>query len=206
MLLKAAKVLDRLNSRLLNLGQTLGWMLLALMLGVILLQVFCRYVLNSALSWPEPAARALMVWMMALIVPQAYRKGGFMAIDMFARTLPRKTGQILQLFLLGLACAVLVSFLSLARHHFHTGFLFRAAGLKISLAWIYLSISVCFTLLLLINLELIVHQLARLFSLPLPALPGSEADTPSPQAPPQDPSPQNPSKPHPTRKDPSKPC
>jgi TRAP-type C4-dicarboxylate transport system permease small subunit len=39
-----------------------GMLLLGLMFIIVVLQVFCRYVLNNALSWPEELSQPLMVW------------------------------------------------------------------------------------------------------------------------------------------------
>ena len=47
------------NSAILKVGRHLAWMALALMVFVILLQVVARYIFNSALPWPDEAARFL---------------------------------------------------------------------------------------------------------------------------------------------------
>ena len=57
-----------INTHILRVGRQIAWMALALMVLVILAQVFFRYVLNNALAWPDEAARFLMLWMTALIV------------------------------------------------------------------------------------------------------------------------------------------
>ena len=44
-----------------RIGRYISVIALALMVFVILLQVFCRYVLNNALPWPDEAARFLML-------------------------------------------------------------------------------------------------------------------------------------------------
>ena len=54
------------NDQAARVGLGITWVLVAIMVGTILLQVFMRYVLNNALPWPEEVARALMIWMMAL--------------------------------------------------------------------------------------------------------------------------------------------
>jgi len=59
-------MLESLNTMIIRIGRSVAWVLVAAMVATILLQVFCRYALNSALPWPEEVARALMIWMMAL--------------------------------------------------------------------------------------------------------------------------------------------
>ena len=51
------------NTIILRLGRKLAWIAIGLMVIIILIQVFFRYGLNSALPWPDEAARFLMLWM-----------------------------------------------------------------------------------------------------------------------------------------------
>ena len=55
--------------------------LLAAMTFVILLQVFCRYILNAPLAWPEEASRYMMVWITFLVTPFAYRDNQFIRLE-----------------------------------------------------------------------------------------------------------------------------
>ena len=95
------------NDVVLRLGRGIAIVAIALMVLAILVQVFFRYVLNSALPWPDEAARFAMLWMTGLIAPTAYRRGGFVAIDMLARALPERLGAVLSLMLLLIAGLVL---------------------------------------------------------------------------------------------------
>ena len=72
-LLFLLNILQYLNTFFLRIGRQLAWIAILLMVMVILLQVFFRYVLNNALPWPDEVARFLMLWMTALIAPSAYR-------------------------------------------------------------------------------------------------------------------------------------
>lgn len=95
------------NDAVLAAGRVMAACALAIMVGFILTQVFFRYVLNAALPWPDEAARFAMLWMTGLIAPTAYRRGGFVAIDMFARALPAPAGRLLSFALLALSTAVI---------------------------------------------------------------------------------------------------
>jgi TRAP-type C4-dicarboxylate transport system permease small subunit len=106
-LLAACNGLGRLNGGLLTLGLWIGAACLGLMVVVILAQVFFRYVIGSALAWPEEASRFLMLWSTALMAPTAFRRGGFVAIDMVVRLLPRMVATALSLALLTLTILVL---------------------------------------------------------------------------------------------------
>ncbi|MBT8458027.1 MAG: TRAP transporter small permease [Rhodobacteraceae bacterium] len=96
------------NDVILKIGRGIGIVAIGLMVAAILIQVFFRYVLNNALPWPDEAARFMMLWLTGLMAPTAYRRGGFVAIDLAVRALPERIGAIVSLFLLVVALAVLL--------------------------------------------------------------------------------------------------
>lgn len=100
--------LERINTAVLAIGRALSIAALAVMVCLILGQVFFRYVLNDAPNWTEEAARFGMLWMTGLMAPLAYRMGGFVAIDMLGRALPRIVAGLLGLVLLAITFWVLV--------------------------------------------------------------------------------------------------
>ncbi|NNK79354.1 MAG: TRAP transporter small permease [Litoreibacter sp.] len=173
-ILTTARVLAVLISWVLALGRKIAVILMALMVLVILIQVFYRYVLNSALPWPDEAARFMMLWLTGLVAPSAYRLGGFVAIEMVPQLLPRTVGAVLSLILLCLAGLVLVVATQLGWNHVNSGWLFNSASLKlpldligmevvrIKLAWMYMSLFVGVCLLLAVNVELILRAIATL--------------------------------------------
>jgi|TARA_R110000744_G_scaffold91231_4_gene177059 TRAP-type C4-dicarboxylate transport system permease small subunit len=159
---KIVHYLAALNEAIGLVGRHIAWVLVSAMISVILLQVFCRYVLNNALPWPEEAARALMIWMMAVVAGEAYRKGSFVAIDMLIFALPERTSRILKLLLFICAGIVLYKLVTLGIDFFERGFRARAATIHISRAWIYLAMPVCFFTMLLANIELCLREIGCL--------------------------------------------
>ena len=171
----ALRVLEALNTRLLAVGRHVAWVLVGLMVLTILLQVFMRYVVGSALPWPEEVARALMIWMTALVAGTGYRWGAFVSIDVLGERLPRAIAQGLRLVLLALALVLLVQLFVLALEFFERGFRTRAASFRLSRAWIYLAMPVCFGSMILVNVELLLREIGRTF--------GREEDFPTPPNP-----------------------
>jgi TRAP-type C4-dicarboxylate transport system permease small subunit len=106
-LLALCNGLGLINGTLLAIGRWVGAICLGLMVLAILAQVFWRYVLNNALPWPEEASRFLMLWSTGLMAPTAFRRGGFVAIDMVVRMLPRGVATALSVFLLAVTILVL---------------------------------------------------------------------------------------------------
>ena len=164
-----------LNSILLKIGRNLAWMALALMVAVILLQVVMRYVFNNALPWPEEAARFFMLWMTGLIAPSAMRWGGFVAIDMFANTLPSQLAHVLNLVLFALSAVVLWVAISYGWNHtFGFGGNFDASAMRLPLDWfggesmrvklryMYGALLLGVVMLFVINIELILRMIVSL--------------------------------------------
>lgn len=128
-LLALLRPLQAFNDVVLRFGRNVAMIAIALMVVCILLQVFMRYVLNNALPWPEEAARFLMLWMTGLIAPAAYRRGGFVAIDMLDAALPRRVANLLALVLLALSLLVLITALQLGHKHVFGNCLFKSSTL-----------------------------------------------------------------------------
>jgi TRAP-type C4-dicarboxylate transport system permease small subunit len=168
--------LQRLNTGLLAVGRTIAVALLAAMVCFILGQVFFRYVLNDAPRWTEEAARFGMLWMTGLMAPVAYRQGGFVAIDMVERALPRIAAGILTLVLLALSLWVLCIMWDrgLNNHVFSLSGrgtmpslrvpldLFGGESIKFKNQWMFASLFVGVTLLILVNIELMLRQIITL--------------------------------------------
>lgn len=168
--------LQRLNDVLLAIGRALAIAALAIMVCLILGQVFFRYVLNDAPNWTEEGARFGMLWMTGLMAPLAYRIGGFVAIDMLERALPRLLAGILSLFLLALSLWVLIVMLDkgLNNHVFSLSGRGGSPSLGLPLDWfggerirfrnnwMYASLAVGVALLILVNIELILRQIITL--------------------------------------------
>ncbi len=186
-------LVSRLNDVLLAIGRRVAIVAMVLMVCVILLQIFFRYVLNNALPWPEEAARGLMIWMMAMVVPTAYRYSGFVSIEMIPDMLPAKLRSLLLFTILLLCTLVLVVMLNQAWSHFSAPLLFDSSGLnrllqesginellgtdmQFKTAYIYLAMSVMLVVMLLVSAELILRHAARLIwsaeDFPMPVRPG----------------------------------
>ena len=163
------------NDVVLKIGRGIAIVAIALMVVAILIQVFFRYVLNNALPWPDEAARFMMLWLTGLMAPTAYRRGGFVAIDMILVALPEKIGAILSLILLAVAGAVLALAVQIGWSEvtgfggrFATASLYLPAALdfsewmRIPRSWMMASLLVGVILLLIVNVELMLRSIITL--------------------------------------------
>ena len=168
--------LQKVNTFFLRIGRNFAWVAILLMVVVIMIQVFFRYVLNNALPWPDEDARFLMLWMTGLIAPSAYRWGGFVSIDILERFLPKLLSNLLILFLLTLSLGVLIIGFELGLKHINAGWIFSSASIKIpyhliggkaeaiKLAWMYMSLPVGIFFMISINIELIFRNILSNFT------------------------------------------
>lgn len=85
--------------------------LLALLMGglvaVMLIQVFCRYALNSSLSWSEELAKYLFVWMTFIGGALCFRDKLHIGVDYFISLLPKQLQSVMRL--LGISAVILFS-------------------------------------------------------------------------------------------------
>jgi len=165
--------LERLNTILLAVGRALALSALAVMVCFILYQVVMRYFFNAAPNWTEEAARFLMLWMTGLIAPLAYRQGGFVAIDMFERAIPKALSRVLILILIVIATVVIIQCMLLGWDNVNSlsgrG---RSASLRLPLPdgetfrfrnyHAYYSLFLGFCLLTLVNVELLIRQIVKI--------------------------------------------
>lgn len=180
--------LGAINAALLTLGRRLGAGMVGVMVVIILLQVFCRYVLGNALAWPEEAARFLMLWMTGLMAPTAFRRGGFVSIEMLTRLLPSVASAILSLLLLGLSLTVMIVGVKIgwsevtglggrfATDSLHVPTSFDlTTWAKVPKSWMMASLVVGLVMLISVCIELILRSLVTLAGQPdrLIEIPGS---------------------------------
>ena len=176
-LLVLFKPLFTLNSFLMFVGKQVAWIALALMVIVILLGVFFRYVLNDPLSWPDEAARFCMLWMTALVAPSAFRSGGFIAIDTLPRVLPGRISALLNMSILLISAMVLYYGMHIGwKHTMGFGGNFESSSLKVPLSlvgletfkmklrYMYGSMLIASFLLFFVAIELILKSTFNFFN------------------------------------------
>ena len=175
-LLLIFRFLENTNTFVLRIGRQQAWIAILLMVIVIIIQVFFRYVLNNALPWPDEVARFLMLWMTGLIAPSAYRWGGFVSIDMLERFLPKILANLLIFIILLISLAVLFIGFEMGLKHINAGWIFSSSSIKIpfsliggkteamKLAWMYMSLPIGILLLILVNIELILRNILSITS------------------------------------------
>jgi len=169
LLLTVLAPLSWVNAFVLKIGRAVGIAAIAVMVAAILIQVVARYIFNNALPWPDEAARFCMLWMTGLMAPTAFRRGGFVALDMISGLLSKRVAALLGLLLLLVSLAILVVAVQIGFKEV-TGFggRFATASLylptfdgwfRVPRSWMMLSLLVGVVLLLSVNIELILRNI-----------------------------------------------
>src|SRR5882724_1724746 len=83
-------MLERTSGAIDRGAEALAAAIFGLIVCIALIQVFCRFVLNSSLSWSEEAQIFGHIWIVFLGIPIAYRRGAHLYIETFCDKLPRR--------------------------------------------------------------------------------------------------------------------
>ena len=130
--------------------------LLAGMTGVILMQVFCRYVLGQALPWPEELARYMMVWMTFLAAPAAYRNRLNVRLDTALDAMPSGVRRGVEIFGHALIIVVALALLRESLWMIERGGFMRASSMEFRMAYVYAVIPAGLGMIALVGVERIV--------------------------------------------------
>ncbi len=171
-LLAVLAPISAVNGFLLRIGRGIGIVAIAFMVFAILIQVVARYVFNNALPWPDEAARFCMLWMTGLMAPTAFRRGGFVALDMISGLMSPRVSAVLSLILLLISLLILVVAVQIGWKEV-TGFggRFATASLylptfdgwfRVPRSWMMLSLLVGVFLLAVVNVELILRSIVQM--------------------------------------------
>ena len=151
--------LGKFNNAVASVAKNLAGGLLALMLGMILAQVFFRYVLNDSLAWTEELAKFDMVWLACLVAPWAYREHLNVSIQMFADALPAILRRITELMITLLVIVICGIFFLQSLEFWQTGLSINASSVPVKLAYFYSCAPFAFGSICLVGLEKLIEQL-----------------------------------------------
>jgi TRAP-type C4-dicarboxylate transport system permease small subunit len=130
--------------------------ILAMMVLTTSLQIVCR-VFFSALSWSEELTRYLLVYLTFLGASSVYKRNGHISVLVIKQLLPPKTQKVASIFVI-LLCGVffgIASFYGLKYMRLQGSQL--SAALRIPMKYIYMSIPVGFSIMILHSIDSIIN-------------------------------------------------
>lgn len=153
-------------------AETVVALLMAVMVGTLILQVYCRFVLGNPLSWSEELARYAFVWITFLGAAVAYRHGAHIIVETIVVLLPRRA----QVSLAWLADALMVVALGVLLVQglgiVQVNANVDATMLEIPMSWVYASVPVSAALMLAYQVERTIGRFKG--TLPAVSVPGGE--------------------------------
>lgn len=148
--------IGRLNSMLLAVAKWLSIACLILMLVIVNVAVFNRYVLNDAVPWSEEVAKFVMVWLTFMAAPVGLKMGAHMAIELLPQFLKGRLRQILYAAIFSGIISLMYVFITTGWFLTMNARLQRASTIDISIFYVYICIPVGCTLVALVAFEFLL--------------------------------------------------
>jgi len=160
---RSLRTLGAVNGAAARAGRMGAMLFLVGMTLAILVQVFQRYVMNAPLSWPEEAARYMMVWMTFLVAPGAYRDNAFVRMESLVTRLFGRPRLAAEMLVHGLIVATAVVLFFEAAWMVGESSMMQSTALGIGMDRVFLVLPISFALVVLVGVEkiLAIVQLLR---------------------------------------------
>jgi TRAP-type C4-dicarboxylate transport system permease small subunit len=137
--------------------------LIGVLVVLVLVTVFFRYVLNIGISWSDELARYINIWVAFLGASVAYKSGDHVGVEFFRNLLPDKA---LWFFKFAMRFVILV-ILVIAEYYFSLYIMRSKAitpAMQIPYRWIQVSLWVGFAIIVIHHLSFIFNDLDDLLS------------------------------------------
>lgn len=133
--------------------------ILAVMMLVCWAHVFCRYILNSALSWSEEFLRFALVWFTTLSASILHKRKGHLGITVFREMMPKKVQQVLEKSIMYVALVIQLFVTVIGFNLVSTSMTQLSPALRLSMAVPYAAIPVGFLLMAVYSIKHILDDL-----------------------------------------------
>ncbi|MCA8926671.1 MAG: TRAP transporter small permease [Alphaproteobacteria bacterium] len=153
------RLVGGLNRLLLLLCKAAAVLLLAVMTGIIIASVFCRYVLSDAIPWSEEIAKFVMVWMTFIVAPVGLSLGAHIAIDALANALKGRLYFLLLVGVFGAIIALMLMFVDQATFLTQNARIQRASTIDVSISYVYAAMPIGCAVTALVALEFWLNAL-----------------------------------------------
>ena len=154
--------LNRLNTYLLFGAKWVAIICLALMLIIVDIAVFQRYVLNDALAWSEEIAKFVMVWLTFMTAPLGLKIGAHVGIEALIQYLKGRLRQLLLVFIFAGIIALMMVFIKEGYFMTLNARIQRASTIDVSIFYVYICMPIGCTLVALVALEFMVGAIKGL--------------------------------------------
>ncbi|WP_443090243.1 TRAP transporter small permease [Basfia succiniciproducens] len=154
-------LLSKINTPIANAGRLIGGALLAVMTAIVLVQVFCRYLFQSPLSWTDELSCYLMIYMTYLCMPLIYLEDKNIAMTFLTEKIQgTRISHLLLFFVHILALILFIVWIYFGWQFFLKGNV-MANSLPIKMYYVYIAPPLFFSITCLSILQKIVSELNK---------------------------------------------
>ncbi|MBV40139.1 MAG: hypothetical protein CMM23_16015 [Rhodospirillaceae bacterium] len=137
--------------------------ILAVMTGVVVVSVFCRYVLNDALPWSEEIAKFLMVWLTFMAAPVGLSRGAHVAIEAISGNLKGRARQALLAIIFMLVIWLMVVFVDAGSFLTWNARIQRHSTVDLSILYVYVAMPIGCAAVAVVALEYLLGAIKGVF-------------------------------------------
>jgi len=131
------------EARLTAFATAVACLMLAIAAGLGVFQVIARFVLELPAEWTEVLTRFALIWMVFMGIPEAFRVGAMVSVDLMHRLAPPTLRQMLEAFIALVTIALLCVILWYGWAYSQHGRLQTIIGLEsYTMFWPYLAMPV----------------------------------------------------------------
>ncbi len=132
-----------LERRLTGVAMLGAGVMLVLAASLGLFQILTRFVFEQPAEWSEVLIRFALIWMVFLGIPEAFRMGSMVSIDLFHRLAPRAVRRWLEALIALVTLSLLAVYVWYGWDYAQRGSVQSMAGLEsISMFWAYIAIPI----------------------------------------------------------------
>lgn len=122
---------------------------MAIMILVVILQVFFRYVVGRALAWSEEISIYMMIWGTLLGGSIGLGKGKHIAINTFYYRLPKYIQKVVSILKIGIVLFYIYILIYYGYQYAQTGWRFISPATRLPRFWVFIAIPIAGFLMLL---------------------------------------------------------
>lgn len=143
--------------RLYCLEEYIAGALVFVIVGSISLQVFCRYLLNSPLSWPEEVAKLAFVWAIFLGATLGVKRRAHISVDALVDLFPIRVRLATRVLVYAMVIGILVILAAKGIDMVRMASTSVLPAINIRVSYLYLPVPVCSVLMILDFFRLLQH-------------------------------------------------
>lgn len=155
------RYIEKISSILIRINEFLAGVALGSAMIIGILQVFCRYFLNSSLTWSEEIMRYMLLWLVFTTLPIAVVSKKHISLDIILEKVSPEIKKWMEIIINLIGIIIIVS---LAIHSIELvalGKLQRASSINIQLNYIYIIVPISLIITAFHFIELLVKECVR---------------------------------------------